>query len=132
MKIQILILFLITFTNGFSQTEDLNIDKISEKLCRNWVLKEMKSKGEVMEIDLRIEVLFIKDKTMEMITNGQKEKTNWKIIQNRNDFIIVTKNKEKSKLISIDDDSFIITKDYQLELNNPKKESITYYFEIKK
>ena len=132
MKKLILLIFLFTFTNVFCQIENLNIHEISEKLCGNWILKEMKSQGEIIEIDLRLEIHFFKDKSLEMVTNGNKEKATWKIIKDENDFIIVTKNKEKSKLISIDNETFVITKDYQLELNSKEKESIIYYFEIKK
>ncbi|WP_026754945.1 hypothetical protein [Sediminibacter sp. Hel_I_10] len=131
MRKLILLIFLFAFTNVFCQTENLNIHEISEKLCGDWILKEMKSEGEIMGIDLRLEVHFFKDQSLEMVTNGNKEKVTWKVINDGTDFIIVTKNNEKSKLISIDNKAFVISKDYQLELNSEEQESIIYYFERK-
>ena len=128
MKQILFILIFLTSFNLFSQTENITSIEITKKLCKNWKLKEMKSQEEIMPFNLNLEIKYFENNTFEMNANGGIEKGKWNVEKINNEYYIVINKSESTKLISVDENSLVISKLFENNRKGSEKISVEYYF----
>ena len=128
MKQILFVLIFLTSFNLFSQTENITSIEITKKLCKNWKLKEMKSEGEIMPFNLHLEIKYFENNTFEMNANGGIEKGKWNVEKINNEYYIVINKSESTKLVSVDENSFVISKSFENNRKESEKMSVEYYF----
>lgn len=88
----------------------------------------MKSQEEIMPFNLNLEIKYFENNTFEMNANGGIEKGKWNVEKINNEYYIVINKSESTKLISVDENSLVISKLFENNRKGSEKISVEYYF----
>ncbi|NQY06963.1 MAG: hypothetical protein HRT68_12445 [Flavobacteriaceae bacterium] len=136
MKKVVILCFLVSSFGLTAQVENSSIEELTSKLVKTWILDEMKIESDSIPFPVTSEITFFKDHTYENIAYvaGQKRvnKETWNIEKQGDSFIINLKNKPSVKIIAISEESLIISKEYEIDLDSNEKQSVRYFYSAKK